>query len=71
MIIFDYGHTLLYEPGFDAKRCEEAAFAYITQNPQKLTAAQIYEEVQKMFQQFGELRNRGIEIHEWKFMRLI
>ena len=71
MIIFDYGHTLLYEPGFDAKRCEEAAFAYITQNPQKLTAAQIYEEVQKMFQQFGELRNRGIEIHEWQFMRLI
>lgn len=71
MIIFDYGHTLLYEPGFDAKRCEEAAFAYITQNPQKLTATQIYEEVQKMFQQFDGLRNRGIEIHEWQFMRLI
>ncbi len=71
MIIFDYGHTLLYEPGFDAKRCEEAAFAYITHNPQKLSTTQIYEEVQKMFQQFDGLRNRGIEIHEWQFMRLI
>ena len=71
MILFDYGHTLLYEPGFDALRCEEAAFPYIINNPQNLTAEQIYEEVQKLFQRFGEDRNRGIEIHEWQFMRLI
>lgn len=71
MIIFDYGHTLLYEPGFNAMRCEEAAFAYIVKNPCNLTAAQIYGEVQKMFQRFSEERGRGIEIHEWQFMRLI
>jgi putative hydrolase of the HAD superfamily len=71
MIIFDYGHTLLYEPGFDAMRCEKAAFPYIIGNPQNLTAEQIYGEVQKMFQRFGEERDRGIEIHEWQFMRLI
>lgn len=71
MILFDYGHTLLYEPGFDAMRCEEAAFPYIIRNPQNLTAEQIYGEVQKMFQRFGGERNRGIEIHEWQFMRLV
>lgn len=71
MIMFDYGHTILYEPGFDAKKCEEAAFPYIIKNPRNLTVTQIYGEVQKMFQQFGELRNSGIEIHEWQFMRLI
>ena len=38
MILFDYGHTLLCEPGFDALRCEEAAFSYIVENPQNLTA---------------------------------
>lgn len=71
MILFDYGHTLLYEPGFDALRCEKAAFPYIIKNPQNLTAEQIYEEVQRLFQRFGEERDRGIEIHEWQFMRLI
>lgn len=71
MIIFDYGHTLLYEPGFSAIRCEEAAFPYIIKNPMNLTAAQIYAEVQNLFQQFNEQRNSGIEIHEWQFMRLI
>lgn len=71
MIIFDYGHTLLYEPGFDAKRCEEAAYPYIMENPQNLTAEQIYAEVQKLFGRFNEQRNSGIEIHEWQFMRLI
>lgn len=71
MIIFDYGHTLLYEPGFNAMRCEEAAFPYIINNPMNLTVTQIYTEVQKMFRQFNEQRKRGIEIHEWQFMRLV
>lgn len=71
MIIFDYGHTLLYEPGFDAKRCEEAAYPYIVINPQNLTAAQIYAEVQRMFAQFQEQRDNGIETHELQFMRLV
>lgn len=71
MIIFDYGHTLLYEPGFDAKRCEEAAYPYIVSNPQNLTAAQIYAEVQRMFAQFQEQRDNGIETHELQFMRLV
>lgn len=71
MIIFDYGHTLLYEPGFHAMRCEEAAYPYIIKNPMGLTVEQIYTEVQQMFQQFNEQRKSGIEIHEWQFMHLV
>lgn len=71
MILFDYGHTLLYEPGFDARRCEEAAFPYIIENPRQLTAGQIYEEVQRVFEQLMKQGSGGIEIHEWHFMRLI
>lgn len=71
MILFDYGHTLLYEPGFDALRCEEAAFPYIVDNPLHLTAEQIYSEVQRAFVWFQERRDNGIEIHQWQFMRLV
>lgn len=71
MIIFDYGHTLLYEPGFNAMRCEEAAYPYIVENPQNLTVEQIYAEVQRVFAEFQEQRNLGIEIHEWQIMRLV
>ncbi|MDE5939309.1 MAG: HAD family hydrolase [Lachnospiraceae bacterium] len=70
MILFDYGHTLLYEPGFDALRCEEAAYPYIVENPLRLSAKQIYVEVQKLFQRFQKERDNGIEIHQWQFMRL-
>lgn len=71
MILFDYGHTLLCEPGFDARRCEEATIPYIVENPQNLTAEQIYAEVQKQFVRFQRARDNGIEIHQWQFMRLI
>lgn len=71
MILFDYGHTLLCEPEFDALRCEEAAFPYIVENPQHLTAEQIYAEVQKLFERVQKARDNGIEIHQWQFMRLI
>ena len=53
----DYGHTLLCEPGFDALCCEEAAFPYIVDNPQRLTAEQIYAEVQKLF---GRLDRKSV-----------
>ena len=71
MIIFDYGHTILYEPDFNAMRCEEAAYPYIVENPQNLTAEQIYAEVQRVFAEFQGQRDAGIEIHEWQFMRLV
>lgn len=71
MIIFDYGHTLLYEPGFDAQKCEAAICPYIIENPQQLTASQICIQVQKLFKKFGSYRQEGIEIHEWQFMKLI
>lgn len=71
MIIFDYGHTLLYEPGFNAMRCEEAAYPYIVENSQNLTVEQIFAEVQRVFAEFQEQRNLGIEIHEWQIMRLV
>lgn len=30
MILFDYGHTLLYEPGWDSVRGNEELLKYVT-----------------------------------------
>ena len=44
-ILFDYGHTLLYEPGWDAVRGNEALLKYVTKNPNNCTL----EDVRKAF----------------------
>ena len=33
MIIFDYGHTLLYEPSWDSVRGNAELLKYVTKNP--------------------------------------
>ena len=40
MILFDYGHTLLYEPGYDTLNGEKALFPYIRRNPNNVTPEQ-------------------------------
>lgn len=37
MIIFDYGHTLLYEPGWDSVRGNAELLKYVTKNPNNCT----------------------------------
>jgi putative hydrolase of the HAD superfamily len=41
MIIFDYGHTLIYEPGFDRLRGNEAILSRAIRNPKGIAAAQL------------------------------
>lgn len=41
MIIFDYGHTLLYEPGFDPVRGSAALLAQAVKNPHHYTLADV------------------------------
>lgn len=71
MIIFDYGHTLLYEPGFDALRGEKALFEYITENPRGITPEQANRFVEALFSEFGRVREAGFEIHEYPILRLM
>jgi len=37
MIIFDYGHTLLYEPGWDSVRGNAKLLKYVSKNPNNYT----------------------------------
>jgi putative hydrolase of the HAD superfamily len=71
MIIFDYGHTLLYEPGFNTLRGTEALMPYITENPQKLTAEEIKDFDGKIFSEHcRKAQSSGLEMHNFCCMRL-
>lgn len=70
MILFDYGHTLLYEPGFDTLRGEKALSSYIVSNKQGLSAEEINDFSQKLFQDIHQAARRdGLEIHERQFQK--
>ncbi|MDR0292735.1 MAG: HAD family hydrolase [Oscillospiraceae bacterium] len=71
MIIFDYGHTLLYEPGFDFLHGEEALFEYVKNNKNGLTPKQVSDFSQKLFEKIGVARELGLELHEWQFQRFL
>lgn len=51
MILFDYGHTLLYEPDWDSERGNRALYRYITKNPNQCTLADICREMDSVFQE--------------------
>lgn len=71
MILFDYGHTLLYEPGFDFLRGEEALFKYIKSNKNGLTPKEVCDYSLDIFERIGIVREMGFELHEWQFQRFL
>lgn len=69
MIIFDYGHTLLYEPGHNTENGNRAIYNYIIKNPNKLSFEQFNIGMIEIFSRIKE--NRGdLEIHEHSFLKL-
>ncbi len=71
MILFDYGHTLLYEPDFDMLRGEEALFQHVKTNKSNLTPKQVNEFSQMLFEKIGSARALGLELHEQQFQRFL
>jgi len=71
MILFDYGHTLLYEPGYDFLRAEEALFKFIKSNKKDLTPMQVRDFSHKLFMEIAIVREMGFELHQWQFQRFL
>lgn len=71
LILFDYGNTLLSEPGFDTLRGEEAIFKYIKSNPRGVTAREANDFAQKVFGEARAARRLGFELHELQFLQLV
>lgn len=63
MIIFDYGHTLLYEPGWDSNRGQMELLKYMTKNPNHHTMDDIRQAVGIIFGEHEEnVRKIGYDI---------
>ena len=63
MIIFDYGHTLLYEPDWNTDRGNEALLKYAVRNPNNCTAKDITRGAELIFgEHVTKVRMQGYDI---------
>ena len=69
MIIFDYGHTLLWEKDFDFRRGYRAIFEHISKNPNGVTSDEMQELAEGIFDDVQVCRANGFEIHEFPLLR--
>ncbi len=56
MIIFDNGHTLLYEPDWNSERGNRAIFEYISNNPNGVTVEEYAKMCSEVFGKIEEIR---------------
>lgn len=56
MIIFDYGHTLLYEPDWDSRRGDEELFKHISKNPDNVTVDDYMKIISEVYGKVMEVR---------------
>lgn len=70
MILFDYGHTLVYEPDTDFLRGEAAVFRHVTANPQGATPEEASRLGTQIWLAQREARHGGVEVHEHQQLRL-
>ena len=70
MILFDYAHTLLWEPETDFLRGEEAVFAHVTANPRGVTPQEAARLGTEIFLSQRDCRHSGWELHEHQQLRL-
>lgn len=61
MILFDYGHTLAYEPDWDYLKGEKAVFAHIIKNPNCVTPKDINNFSIELFNKYEQLRKQDCE----------
>ncbi|SHJ44282.1 HAD family hydrolase [Thermoclostridium caenicola] len=71
MILFDYGHTLLHEPGFSTLRGEEALYRYITVNRNNLSPGEIHAFSSKIYEEARAARDMGFELSEWQLRKML
>ena len=70
MILFDYAHTLAWEPAPDFLQAEEALFRHVTRNPNGVTPAEAAQLGTELFLAARDCRHSGWELHEHQSLRL-
>ena len=69
MIMFDYGRTLLYEPGYSTLNGERALFEYVTENPRGVTPEEADAFARELFAELDAARQDGFEVQEYPILR--
>ncbi len=70
MIIFDYGHTLLYQPEFNTSNGNKALYEYIAENPRNISFEEFDKTIIDIFAKIKANRGEIIEIHEYAFLKI-
>lgn len=70
MILFDYAHTLLWEPETDFLRGEEALFPHVVRNPNQVTPQEAARLGTELFLAAQDCRHSGWELNEHQMLRL-
>lgn len=70
MILFDYAHTLAWEPETDFLRGEQVVFAYVKDNPRRVTPEKAARLGTELFLAARDCRHSGWELHEHQQLRL-
>ncbi len=70
MIIFDYGHTLLYQPGFNTSNGNRALYEYIRRNPRNISFDEFDRILIDIFAKIKSYRGDMLEIHEYAFLKI-
>ena len=70
MILFDYAHTLAWEPDADFLRGERAVFAHVKDNPRCVTPEEAARLGTQLFLAARDCRHSGWELHEHQQLRL-
>lgn len=72
MIMFDYGHTLIYEREFDGIRGTKEVLKYATHNEKKLSAEDVSKISDNLFDDvIRKARDNGIEVHNHMFQQML
>lgn len=70
MILFDYAHTLAWEPQPDFLRGERAVFRHVKANPRQVTPEEAARLGTELFLSARDCRHSGWELHEHQYLRL-
>lgn len=70
MIIFDYGHTLLYQPDYSATNGNKAIYTYIRKNPRNISFEEFDKTIIEFFSKCKAQRGPVLEIHEHNLLKL-
>ncbi|MBQ8823333.1 MAG: HAD-IA family hydrolase [Lachnospiraceae bacterium] len=70
MILFDYGRTLLYQPGFNTTNGNKAIYPYISENPRNISFEEYDKTITDLFAKIKAERGPALEIHEHNFLKM-